>query len=164
MRALLHCLQSLFHIPVFREVILDYQPPSLPNGMSEVPPPPPSPPPPPPPTHTYTPTLPHLICYMCCILHTPHPSSLTSLTPHISQPSHPSPLTSLTPHIPHIHHPSHPSLTLDNCTLFTLNPSSPHPFTPSTPSPLTHPHTLTVSPVCAFCSGTSKVVCPPPPK
>ena len=143
----LHCLQSLFHIPVFREVILDYQPPSLPNGMSEVPPPLPP--------HTYTlhtnTTTPHLLH----VLYTPH------MDPHTP---HPSPLISLTPHIPHIRHPSHPSLTLDNCTLFTLNPSSPHPFTPSTPSPLTHPHTLTVSPVCAFCSGTSKVVCPPPPQ
>ena len=141
----LHCLQSLFHIPVFREVILEYQPPSLPNGMSEVPPPlPPSPH-----THTYTlhtnTTTPHLLHVLC----TPHMDPHT--THHIPHPSHPSPLTSLTPH------PSDPSLTVDICILFTLNPSPLH------PSP-SHTLTLTVSPVCTFCSGTSEVVCPSPPK
>ena len=116
----------------------------------------------PPPTHIHTPHQHYHTSFATCAVYYTHgPTHTTSLTPHIPHPSHPSPLTSLIPHIPH---PSHPSLTLDNCTLFTLNPSSPHPFTPSTPSPLTHPHTLTVSPVCAFCSGTSKVVCPPPPK
>ena len=81
---------------------------------------------PPPHTHThthFTPTLPHLICYMCCVLHTwthtPHPSPLTPLTPH---PSHPSPLT---PQIPHL------LLIFVYYSLLIPHPFTPHPHTPS---------------------------------
>ena len=120
-------------------------------------------------TYTYM----HSVSNVCCVLHSPHPSQPSALTPHsphshTPDPSMPSSLTALTPHSPHSHtpDPSLPSfltpLILTALTLthtvstphppplivitFTPHSSHPHPSqpTPSLLTPLTvTPHALT---------------------